>query len=160
VKENKLSLSETIKKRSLAASGAFYLIGDASFTRYGYGDRSKLNVAAGLLYGAGTLSLLMGGRKDQSDLQIRAISRKMAQHFRDLEVALPEECSLDSIARDHKRGLIKKADDLLRRYPSEMMNLFFAAAGACIALAAYKSNVKGHASEQDVQEVFQRHLGK
>lgn len=162
--QDKHSFAEQIKKRSLQASGAFYLVGDASFTRYGYQSgndlSSRLNMIGGLLYFAGTGSLLAFGRKDPSDLQVRDISKKMASHFRDLDLNLPEDCSLSSITQDHQKGLLQKADDLFRRYPSEMMNLFFAAAGACIAMAAYKSNIKGHASAEDVEQVFARHLKK
>lgn len=159
-KEDKLSLKDKIKKRSLAASGAFYLVGDASFATYGYKGGSALNTIAGGLYGAGTLSLLTGGRKDPSDLQVRDISRRLAQYLKEHGEALPQECSLDSIVADHDKGLIQKADDLLRRYPSELMNLFFAAAGICIASSAYKSNIKGTAAAHEIEEVFQRKLEK
>ena len=157
-KEDKTSLTETIKRRSLAASGAFYLIGDSSFATYGYKGGSALNALAGGLYGAGTLSLLMGGRKDQSDLQVSDISKKMADHFRALDIQLPPNCSLESISQDHKKGLIRKADDLIRRYPSELMNLFFAAAGMCIMAAAYKGHIRGDVSSQEIKEVFERKL--
>jgi hypothetical protein len=154
-KEDKLSLKEQVKKRSLAASGAFYLIGDGSFAKYGYEGGSSLNLAAGALYGAGTLSLLGFGRKDQSDLQVKDIARKMREHFKKLDDKLPESCSLESISEDHKKGLIRSADDLFRRYPSEMMNLFFAAAGVCIAIAA-KNHMKSPMEPKDVTQVFTR----
>src|SRR5262249_30300504 len=111
--------------------------------------------AAGILYGAGTVSLLAGGRKDQSDIQIRDISKKMAAHFRDLDLKLPEDCSLTAITEDHKKGVIKNADDLFRRYPSELMNMFFAAAGACIAISAYKA-LKHPVPSKSLEEVYSR----
>ncbi|MDE3060801.1 MAG: hypothetical protein KGJ06_07310 [Pseudomonadota bacterium] len=153
--KDKLSWGELIKKRSLGASGLAYIVGDLSFATYGYKDSNKLNLAAGLLYGAGTASLLVGGRKDPSDLQTRDIAKKIAQHFRAQNIELPEGCSLASITEDHNKGLIKKADDLFRRYPSELMNLFFAAAGVCIAVAAYRSKSKPIANHE-VTEVMNR----
>lgn len=156
-KEKETSFKEKIRKRSLGASGAFYLIGDASFTKYGYAESSGLNTAGGMLYGAGTLSLLLGGRKDPSDLQVRHLARQLDAYLKEHGDSLPNECSLDSVVRDHKKGLIRKADDLLRRYPSELMNLFFAAAGVCIAAAAHKQ--MGHVITEDsesFQQVFAR----
>jgi len=152
---DKLSFKEQVKKRSLGASGAFYVIGDAAFTKYGYADANKHNIAAGILYGAGTLSLLGGGRKDQSDLQIREISKQMSQYLKDHGAEMPNSCSLDSITRDHKKGLIKSADDLFRRYPSELMNLFYAAAGICIGIAAHKQ-MGSHVTEESFQQVLKR----
>lgn len=149
------SLKEIVWQRSLAASGAFYVLGDSSFTMYGYKGANALNVAAGALYGAGTLSLLGGGRKDQSDLQVRDLAKKLSAYLKDHGDKLPNSCSLDSIADDHKKGLIKRADDLFRRYPSELMNLFFAAAGACIATSAYKY-MGTRVSEESFQQVWAR----
>ena len=78
-KENKLNVKQQILKRSLAASGAFFVVGDLAFTQYGYAGGDKLNMAAGALYGAGTASLLLLGRKDQSDLQVRDIAKRLDQ---------------------------------------------------------------------------------
>lgn len=153
--KEKLNISQKIKKRSLAASGLAYVVGDTSFATYGYKDGSPLNFAAGILYGAGTASLLGGGRKDQSDLQVCDISNRMAKHFRDLKIDLPPDCSLSAITEDHHKGLLQKADDFWRRYPSELMNTFFAAAGACIAIAAYKS-MHHKISDKSFQQVFDR----
>lgn len=127
---------ERVKNRSLFATSVAFLVGDAGFFGYGFNDNSKLDMAAGLLYAGGTLSNLAFSRKDQSDLQIRDLSRKMSDYIRTEGVSLPHECTLDAIIDDKKKGLIRKADDLFRRYPSELMNMFFAGAGICIAAAA------------------------
>lgn len=161
--KTRLSFSERMKKRSLAASGAFYLVGDASFTRYGYKDHNPLNIAAGILYGAGTLSLLGFGRKDQSDLQIRDLAKRMAGYMKDHGIDVPPNCSLEAVADDHKKGLLRSADDLFRRYPSEMMNLFFAAAGVCIAVAASKSlkmSPRDPKFLKEVEEIFERNQSR
>lgn len=153
--DDKKSFKEQLKKRSLAASGLFYLVGDAAFTGYGYKGADKLNMFAGAMYGAGTLSLLGFGRKDQSDLQVASAAKKLAQYLKQNGANLPNECSLDSIVNDHKKGLIRKADDLFRRYPSELMNLFYTLAGASIAKSAY-NHMNTHVSDADKQEVFER----
>ncbi|MFW0777409.1 MAG: hypothetical protein ACN2B6_06795 [Rickettsiales bacterium] len=157
-KEDKANLKETIKKRSLAASGAFYLIGDAAFSAYGYKGGDKLNIAAGMMYGAGTLSLLGFGRKDQSDLQVRDLAKQMSQYMEDYGADLPKDCSLDVIANDYHKGVIRKADDLLRRYPSELMNLFFAGAGVLIAKSAYKHVKNPVPTGAEVEDVVGRHI--
>ncbi|MDX2113316.1 MAG: hypothetical protein SFW63_06260 [Alphaproteobacteria bacterium] len=158
-KDDHVSFGEALKKRSLAASGLFYLIGDAAFMTYGYKGAGTLNTVAGGLYGAGTASLLTFGRKDQSDLQIRDVAKKLAQYMKEHGADLSKDCSLDSIIDDSKRGLIQKADDVLRRYPSELMNLFYAGAGACIAKSAYDHS-QSHVKPEDVEDVFQRKFGK
>lgn len=135
-KEKPSSLMDKIKKRSLFSSSLAFIIGDAGFFGYGFKDNSKLDMAAGILYAGGTLSSMAFARKDQSDLQIKELSRKMSDYLKNKGVNLPNECSMDAIISDHNKGMIRRADDLFRRYPSELMNLFFAAAGACVAVAA------------------------
>ncbi len=156
-KEDHISFGEAVKKRSLAASGVFYLIGDVAFMTYGYKGADKLNMAAGALYGAGTVSLLTFGRKDQSDLQTREIAKQLSHYMKEQGASISKECSLDAILHDADRGLIKKADDVLRRYPSELMNLFYAGAGACIAKSAYNHSKKP-LSKEDVDDVMKRKL--
>ncbi len=159
-KDDHVSFGEALKKRSLAASGLFYLIGDVAFMTYGYKGAGTLNTVAGGLYGAGTASLLTFGRKDQSDLQIRDVAKKLAQYMQEHGAELSNDCSLDSIIDDSKRGLIQKADDVLRRYPSELMNLFYAGAGACIAKSAYDhSQHQFDANHKDVTNVMNRKIG-
>lgn len=151
------SFINKVRKRSLGASGLAYLLGDASFAAYGYKGGDGLNLTAGLLYGAGTASLLGFGRKDQSDLQVKEISQKLTNYLKEHGHALPENCSIDSIIHDKNKGLIKSADDVLRRYPSELMNLFFAAAGIFIAAAAHRS-MKKPPNVKYVAEVLERNL--
>lgn len=148
----KPTFREQLKKRSLAASGVAYLAGDASFMKYGYEGHDPLNVAAGIMYFGGTASLLGFGRKDQSDLQIRDIATKLDAYMKENGKTLPASCSLDSIKAKKDQGLIKKADDLFRQYPSEMMNLFFAAAGACIMTSAYRAHVKPADAQKALHE--------
>ncbi|MBY0406819.1 MAG: hypothetical protein K2Q01_03945, partial [Rickettsiales bacterium] len=152
---------ERLQKRSLQASGALYAFGDVSFFLYGLKGASPLDMAAGIFYGLPTPVLLAYGRNDQSELQIKDYAKIMAKHFREQSVKLPDDCSLDAITRDKNQGLIKNVNDLLQRYPSEFMNLSYAAAGACIAMAGAKHlkhlGVKG--VSKDVLDGWVKHLG-
>lgn len=148
--EKPSSFVSKVKSRSLLASSLAYMIGDICFAKYGYEESSKLDLAAGILYGAGTVSSLAFGRKDQSDLQIKALSKKMSEYIRKEGVSLPQECTLDAIIEDKHKNVAQKADDFLRQYPSELLNLFFAAAGVCIAAAAYKEKVRIPASAETI----------
>jgi len=134
---------DRLKKRSLQASGVFYGVGDAYFIGYGHKGESKLNTAAGIFYALPTPVLLAYGKNDQSSLQIEDLSRQMSKYLTNEGIKLPNECSLQSIVDDHKKGLIKTTNDLFQRYPSEFMNLSFAVAGACIAAAAVPYLGKG-----------------
>ncbi|MEQ1704448.1 MAG: hypothetical protein ABL867_00575 [Rickettsiales bacterium] len=138
-KKDNSKLWDKVKKRSLFLSGVTYLVGDYSFIKYGLKDENnKLKIAAGFAYFGGTLSSLLFARKDSPDLQIKEIAGKMAKHMQEQNINLPDDCSLNSITQDKHKSKIKTADDLFRRYPAELMNTFFAIAGACIAAAALK----------------------
>jgi hypothetical protein len=158
--EEAISFAKKIKSLSLGASGALYLLGDAAFSAYGYKGGSTLNTVGGALYGAGTLSLLVGGRKDQSDLQLRNLSRRMTDYIKEHGAQMPHDCSVSSILDDKNKTASEKVDELIRHYPSELMNMFFALAGVCIAASAYKYNIKGKVGAEEVAEVLERKLGE
>lgn len=141
-KEDHVSWMDKLRKRSLQAAGGLYAFGDYSFFMYGLKDSSPLDMAAGVLYGLPTPVLLAYGRNDQSQLQIKDFAKMMAKEFRQEVKNLPPQCSLKEITADHKKGIVQNINDLLQRYPSEFMNLCYAAAGACIFLAAAK-HLKG-----------------
>lgn len=144
-KEDQLSFKEKLKKRSLEASGWLYSVGDAAFFGYGFLDNSPLDMAAGIFYGLPTPVLIAFDRNDQSDFQIKDAARKLADYLKKEE--LPQDCSLQAITTDHKKGLIQTTNDLFRRYPSEFMNLSYAAAGACIMTAGIKHMKRGAPDE-------------
>lgn len=141
--EDYISLKEKFKKRTLQASGWAYSIGDIAFFTYGYKGSSPLDMAAGVFYGLPTPVLIGFGKNDQSEFQIKDVAKKMRDQLKSEGVTLPPECSLDSITSDHKKGLINSAGDLLKRYPSEFMNLSYALAGACIMAAGIKHLKRG-----------------
>jgi hypothetical protein len=145
--EDHISFTEKFKKRSLQASGWAYSIGDVAFFTYGYKGSSPLDMAAGVFYGFPTLPLIIYGRNDQSEFQIKDVAKQMRDEFKRQNVNLAPDCSLQSIVTDHKKGLINNAADLLRRYPSEFMNLSYAVAGACIMAAGFKHLNRGATAE-------------
>ena len=150
---HKRSFTEKVKNRSLLASGMVYLLGDIGFFSYGYKEASKLDMTAAVAYALGTLSTLTFARKDQSDLQIKDISKQMAAYMRTQKMDVPENCSISSL-NDQPLPTIKKADEYLRHYPSEMFNIFTAMAGVCIAIAAYKTKAIGKPNAKAVEELM------
>lgn len=175
-----LSFKDKFKKQTLFWSAIAYFVGDGSFFRYGqlreqnemaeaakfgktlesgpggWNTPGGLTKAAGLAYTAGTAAnFIFGsnpitGRPDRSDLDIEDLSKKMAEYLEKQNIKLPPEASINSIIDDSKKGLIKKGDDVMRRYPVELMNTFYALAGICIATAAYKEMGK-HIGPDDLK---------
>jgi len=160
--DDKSKWSDRLKNRSLQAAGGLYAFGDVNFIAYGIKDSSPLDMAAGILYALPTPVLLAYGRNDQSQLQIKDFARHMAKEFREEVATLPENCSLEHITADRKKGLMEQASDLLQRYPSEFMNLCYAGAGACIFLAARKhlSGLKAHGVPENTVSDWLGHLTK
>ncbi len=141
---DKVTFGDKFGKQTLFLSSLSYLAGDLAFYLYGNKENCALKRSAGLAYFGGTFSnFLFGsnpliGRPDRSDLDIHDMSQKMADYMNSQNIQMSPESSINSILDDHKKGLIKKGDDLCRHYPVEMMNSFYALAGVCIAAAAYK----------------------
>lgn len=155
-KDHTPSLWERIKGQSLLASSFFYIIGDIKFFTYGMKGSSPLNMAGGAFYGAGTAANMLLSRKSRADLKVHDLAQQMADHMNGKNFALPEDASLSRIIDDKDKGLIQKADDYFRHYPAEMMNMFFAAAGVCIAVAAAKSLHKSTLAPGAVEEYMLR----
>lgn len=151
---HKLSAMEQVRKRSLQLAGAFYLLGDIGFISYGFKESHPENMVAGLAYFGGTLALLGYGRNDQSDIQIHDLAQSMEQFLEKEHGKIPETCSLHAIARDKDKGLIQNANDMARRYPSEIFNSFTGLAGIFMAVAAAKYHVLGKpAAGADAQAI-------
>ena len=141
---DKVTFGDKFRKQTLFWSALSYFIGDTSFFTYGHKKASNWNKAAGVNYFLGTTgNFVFGsnpliGRPDRSDLEIHDLSQKMADYMNQQDIKLPPEASINSIVDDHKKGFFQKTDDFLRHYPVEIMNSFYALAGICIAVAAYK----------------------
>jgi len=139
--EDNLSFKDQFKTRSLQASGLFYLLGDAAYMTYGYQKAHWEEVLAGLMYLGGSVALVGYGNHNNASIEIQDIAQKMQEEVQKKSVDLPDNCSLSAITKDQDRGLIKKADDIFTRYPSEIMNGFFALAGFSIIAAALRKGV-------------------
>lgn len=139
--DDKVSFTDKLKNRTLQASGLVYLLGDAAYMKYGQKKSCWEEVLAGLMYFGGTATVLGYGNHDNATQEIHDIAKKMQEAVELHSGNLPESCSLSAITKDNNHGIIKKADDLLTRYPSEIMNSFFGLAGACIATAAIRHGV-------------------
>lgn len=138
-KEDKTSFSDKFKKRSLQASGLFYLLSDAAYTAYGYKKAHWEDIAAGVGYLAGSSVLTAYGKHDTATTEIHDIAKKMEEAVKQHAEKLPDNCSLSAITKDHKHGIIKTADDFLKRYPSEMLNASFILAGGLIMTSAFRN---------------------
>ncbi len=137
----KISFKDKVKKRTLQASGLFYAVGDYNFFTYGRKGASWEDMMAGIMYAGGTVSLVGYGRNDQSDIQVKDLSKRITQHLIREVKKLPPDC-LQVHESDHgPQSMLGKVDGVFRRYPSEMFNLFTGLAGACIAAAAVRHKV-------------------
>lgn len=137
-KEEQIGWKDKLKKRSLQASGAFYVVGDYNFFRKGVRDQQWEDMLAGIMYAGGTMSLLGYGRNDQSDIQIQNLSRRITRHILKEGVKLPPHHILPRTAEEKDKGLLSAVNGTLKQYPSEIFNFFTGLAGACIAASALR----------------------
>ncbi len=139
--EKPISFANKIKQNSLKASGLSFLVGDAAYAAYGYKKGHLEDILAGAMYFAGSATLLGYGNQDNAQMEIHDLAKKMQDEVKKQSFNLPENCSLAAITSDHKKGVLKTTDDLLSRYPSEIMNAFFGLAGVSIIASALRHNI-------------------
>lgn len=139
--DQEISLSDKFRKRSLQASGMFYLVGDTNFFLYGLKEAHWEEMLAGIAYAVGTSSIAGFGRNDQSDLQIKDVSRRMLRHAMQKSVQLPEDSAIANIAEEHPKKGLDSTVETLRRYPSEIFCAFTGLAGLMVASAALRHKV-------------------
>lgn len=150
------SLTEKFKQRSLQASGAFYIVGDAGFITYGLKEAHKEDVLGGILYALGTLSLLFFGNNDQSDLQVKEHARGLEQFLQKENVNIPQACSLHALAARQNKGIMSDTYDWMRSHPSELFNGIYVGAGACIAAAAVRHKLMKPVLNESAKDRLQR----
>ena len=136
--EEKLTLFEKFKKRTLQLSGVSYVIGDIGLWSYGVGEKDPLVKAASIAYFLGTLSLIFYGRNDQSDLQVHDLAKDLEKFLAEEKIALPEGSALHAVATDQKKSAAQSLHEFGKRYPSEMFNTVTALAGVFMFLSSYK----------------------
>lgn len=137
-KINHVGFVDKVKKRSLQTSGLFYVIGDYNFFTYGRKEGHWEDMLAGIMYAGGTAALVGYGRNDQSDIQVKDLSKRIARHLMKEGMKLPSDCALPYTVEDENRSIIGKVHDTFKRNPSEMFNLFTGLAGACITASAIR----------------------
>ena len=152
--EDIIDWRDKLKERSLQLSGLFYVVGDYNFFTYGRREAHPEDMLAGLMYAGGTTALVGFGRNDQSDRQVRDLSKKIMHHLAEAGVKLPEDHALHHLVTTKKKNLFENVHDTFERYPSEMFNLFTGLAGACITASALKYKVlKTPAAHMDLHAI-------
>jgi hypothetical protein len=140
--EDNISLKDKLRKRTLQGAGGAFLVADSAYLMYGYKGASKLDMLGGLFYGMGTVSSLIFGRWDPSDLQIKDLSKKMAEYVSQQNIQLDKGFAANVLSDDTYAHPMKKLNGFLRHYPSELLNTCFAMAGVCVAAAAFRQKVR------------------
>ncbi len=150
-KDKPLSYWERFKKRTLQASGVSYLIGDYGFFKYNLKEADRLGVMGAVCYFLGTLSLVGYGRNDQSDLQVRDMTKSLEHFLTKEKIVIPENCAFSSIAKERKQTTLQALDEFARRYPSEIFNTVTALAGVFVAASASKKVLTKYVPGADLQ---------
>ncbi len=141
-KDDKTTFKDKFRKNTLRASGAAYFLGDMSYLKYTWHDShnqaGKLvkpsALAGGIFYALGTPFIMIFGRGDKSDLQFRHMSYNMLHELEEKKVAIPKDASVRAVANGHNTTAWKKFKTFCARYPAEITNSIFAAAGSMILI--------------------------
>ncbi len=154
--EDEVSASAKAGSRKIQLAGALYLGGDAFFTGHGmikkYGAHAQElakqiehtsggtpELLSSAFYALGSI-FAVGFGKDQSGQRLQDVSRPLAQYLEKSLGHIPAGTALAAEQEnDKRRGTGDKFLSFLNRYPSELMNMSFAFAGAMIALAAHQN---------------------
>ena len=145
----KIKFKDWVKKSTLGLSGMAYFAGDIGYTKYGYASGSPLDMAAGLAYFGGSATLFGFGKGDKSHYQIKDIARKIVSKLNEDGVVIPSESVLHQAAEGSKKGFLNSIRNIFDKYPAEVMNGFFAIAGALILGSAVKRLVSSQGNALD-----------
>jgi hypothetical protein len=133
-----MSFWDKFKKNTLRASGVFYFVGDMSFLFHGYRKSfdektgkllSLPSLLAGIFYAAGTPLLVLFGRGDKSDFQLRHMAHTSIEEMKKQGISVPEDSAIYAIADGHNSGMGRKTYNFFMRYPAEICNSLFGIAG-------------------------------
>jgi len=150
---------DQFRKRTLQLTGFTYLVGDVGFVAYGYKEADKLVMAGAFSYFLGTLALMFYGRNDQSDLQVKDLSKELESFLCKQGAPLPKESALQAVLQEKEKTFLQSADDFGKRYPSEIFNTVTALAGVFIAASAYKNKIKiTPTAAMDAKALHEMHL--
>jgi hypothetical protein len=140
-KPDKLTWLDWFKKRTLQLSGITYLVGDYGFMKYNYKEADKLGMTGAFCYFLGTLALVGYGRNDQSDLQVRDLSKDLERFLCKQGVPAPKESALHHAVEEKDKTWLESAHEFGKKYPSELFNSITALAGMFVAASAYKGKI-------------------
>ena len=114
------SHKEWLESTGLKAAGALNLVGDVAMLGSGIMSGRNQEIAAGALYTAGATVLTRYGNV-KTEHHIREVSERTADFLKQQAMELPEHCSLQSIVKDKRDGILNNTESLLYRYPTETM---------------------------------------
>lgn len=156
LEEDALSAKEQAGSRKIQIAGGLYLGGDAFFMSHGlvkkFGTHAKElakqvektsggtpEILSSVFYALGSVFAAAYG-KDQSNQRLQDVTTPLAKYLNSTLGHLPAGSALDSFHESNKhRSTTDKISSFLRRYPTELMNMSFAFAGAMIAVAAHQN---------------------
>lgn len=112
----------------------------------------KFNIGAGLGYAMGSASLAFFGNKDQSQTQIRNASKKIHSFAIHDGIHIDPNAAIESNSKKEKKGLLGRAGDFARRYPSEILNAVYIGVGALITSRSIKKIASLRARGEGIRE--------
>lgn len=137
-----LSWKEKLEERKLQASGAFYLVGDASYFMSGFKGSKPEEKAAGVFYALGSLVLAKYG-KSNDEKRIDEVSNRLFEYLEKDGANIPSTAYLARLHKTmDKRTIIHRVTDLMDKYPSETLNAIYILAGLSVAKSGW-SNKQG-----------------
>lgn len=97
----------------------------------------KIN--SGIGYGIGSVILANYGSHDQSQLEIKTAIQKVDRFLKNEGMAAPDaEGVLVQEPEKKNQGFLEKAHDLLRRYPSEALNIVYTGVGLTLLASSLR----------------------
>jgi|GEM_PF-7021762 len=116
----KRTAGEWLQQTSLKTAGVLNLIGDGALLGSGFLNGRSREVTAGALYTGGALVLAKYGNV-KTEHHVREVLERTGKFLKQQAAVLPEDCGLFSIMKQQREGAFASAENLLYRYPSQVM---------------------------------------
>lgn len=136
--EDHQTWGDILRKRSIQASGAAFMVADTGFTIYGAKSKHWEDTAAGLAYFTGSAMFTAFGRNDQSSFQIREGAQAILEHAKQQGYKVDEDSALACMGTPKKQTVFRRVHEFFQKHPSEIGNMMYVAAGALIATSALR----------------------
>ncbi len=123
----------------------------------------KFKIASGLGYAAGSLVLAGYGSRDQSHIEIQKSVEKIERFLKTEGLASPNaEEILTQEPQKKNKGILGSINDVLRRFPSEALNVIYIGVGLALARASIKQVGKLSAELKPAKAAFDeaKRIGK